>query len=141
MVDVLDAKPFDGKIYAIAEYDDGGVYHFYDGTRIEGWDTLSEENSSFEAVADALARQATANAAVTAEAFGATILITAREPGEGFTISTAVTVGGDTTTPTATRTQIQANVAAVAEVRASGKVTITNGSSDPGASQVQQITV
>lgn len=34
MTALLSADLFDGDIYAIAEYSDGSVYHFFDGTRI-----------------------------------------------------------------------------------------------------------
>ena len=31
MTQVLDVRTFDGKLYAIARYADGNVFHFYDG--------------------------------------------------------------------------------------------------------------
>lgn len=34
MTEIVDAKFFDGKVYAIARFDDGSIYHYYDGTRI-----------------------------------------------------------------------------------------------------------
>jgi len=38
MTALLSAELYTGKIYAIAEYADGAVHHFYDGTRITDWD-------------------------------------------------------------------------------------------------------
>lgn len=38
MVAIKWTEVFDGLIYAIAEYDDGSVEHFYAGTRIADWD-------------------------------------------------------------------------------------------------------
>lgn len=35
---LLWAELFNGKIYAIAEYTDASVHHFYDGTRVTDWD-------------------------------------------------------------------------------------------------------
>jgi hypothetical protein len=141
MVRVHDVDTFDGKFYVIAEFDDGGIYHFYDGVREADWDDLSEENSSFEAVAEALALKVDANAAIRAIAVGAKVIITAVTPGTAFTCSGAATDNGTTTTPTATATQLVANVAAVAEVRATGTVEITAGSSSPGVNRITSLTV
>src|SRR5690606_34331454 len=38
MVAVHDVKSFRGALYVIAEYDDGNIYHFYDGARVSDWD-------------------------------------------------------------------------------------------------------
>lgn len=38
MTALLDAQLYNGKVYAIAEYADAAVHHFYDGTRITDWD-------------------------------------------------------------------------------------------------------
>jgi len=37
MARVLDAKNFNNKIYAIAEYSNGTIFHFYDGTILANW--------------------------------------------------------------------------------------------------------
>jgi len=128
MVRVLDVVAYAGKIYAIAEFNDGGVYHFYDGTRVTDWDTISDANSSFAQVAEVLARKITAAASVDAQAVGEKVIITAVTPGTAFTCVGAVTDNGAASTPAATATQLVANVAAVTAVRATGTVTITGGS-------------
>jgi hypothetical protein len=127
MVQFIDAHAFAGKVYAIAEFDDGGVYHFYDGVRISDWDTISDSNSSFAQVAEVLARKVGAVDAVDAQVVGEKVIITASVAGTSFTCVGATTDSGGTTTPTATATQLVANVAAVAAVRATGTVTITGG--------------
>lgn len=38
MTAILWTELFNGKIYAIAEYTDASIHHFYDGTRITDWD-------------------------------------------------------------------------------------------------------
>lgn len=142
MTRVLDVKAFQGQLYVVAQYDNGNVYHFLNGSRVTGWDSLSDANSSFAAVAEALAIQIEAGGAVRARVAGATIQITAKVPGTAFTISTSTTdVNANSTTPTATRTQLQANVAEVAEVRATGAVQITSGSFSPSFNFVGQVTV
>ena len=42
MAKIRDTENFGGKIYAIAEYANGDVRHFWDGTRISGWDGLGK---------------------------------------------------------------------------------------------------
>ena len=37
MSKLLDAEVFDGKIYAVAQYADGSVVHFYDGAEVTDW--------------------------------------------------------------------------------------------------------
>ena len=37
LVEVLDHEFFDDKIYVVAQFSDGRVYHYYDGVRILDW--------------------------------------------------------------------------------------------------------
>ena len=37
MTGVLDWETFNGKLYVVAQYSDGSVYHFYDGARVTDW--------------------------------------------------------------------------------------------------------
>lgn len=141
MTRVLDAKGFDGKIYAIAEYDDGNVYHFYDGARVTAWDGLADGASSFDTVAVRLADLINAQTAYKAQAFGPVVEITAEVPGTGFTIATSTTDTGGASTPTAVNAVLQANVAAVAEVRATGTITITGGTESLGVNRITSATV
>lgn len=141
MTRVLDAKGFDGKIYAIAEYDDGNLYHFYDGSRVTDWDTLADGASSFETVATRLADLINAQTAYKAQAFGPVVEITAEVPGTGFTISTSTTDNDGATTPTAVAVNLQPNVAEVAEVRATGTITITGGTESLGVNRITSATV
>lgn len=142
MTRVLDVKAFQGQLYVIAQYDNGNIYHFYNGSRVTGWDTIADSNSSFAAVAEALAIAIEAGGAVRARVAGAAIQITAQVPGTAFTISTSTTdVNANSTTPTAVVTHLQANVAEVAEVRATGAVQITAGSFNPSFNTIIQVTV
>lgn len=37
MVDILSIDLYAGKLYAVAEFQDGSVFHFYDGVRVTDW--------------------------------------------------------------------------------------------------------
>lgn len=141
MVRVLSSTAFDGKLYVIAEYDDGNIHHFYDGSRIAGWDTLADDNSSYEAVAELLATKVEASGVVRARVASNTVEITARTPGTAFTCTAAATDNGGASTPTATRSAVQANVAEVEEVVATGSVQITAGSFNTLQNYISALTV
>jgi len=134
MVRIVDAVAFLGKTYAIAEYDDGNVYHYYDGARVTDWDAIAQANCSQESLAAYFAEKIAGDPNVNAVAFGTTVLLTSIEPGVATTI-TATGGGGQT----ATATVVQAAVAAAPETASSGSVTITAGADNSG--QVSQITV
>jgi hypothetical protein len=137
MAEVLDVRAFDGKLYAVARFVGGNIYHYYDAARVTDWDQIGVDSSTLELTAEYLAVKVDESEDVTAYASGAVIVITAETPGTAFTISTAVTDNGGVTTPTATAVEVQANVAAVAEVRATGTVEINSGS----AGTISQVTV
>lgn len=123
---VLDVGAFSGLNYVIAEYDDGNVYHYYDGTRVNDWDAFV--SASPEAIAARLADKVNGSEIATASAFGAVVTVTATTPGTGFTISVGSVNGGGDSSEDITVTQLQANLSGVAEVRATADVTITGGS-------------
>lgn len=140
MVRVLDAKAFDGALYVIAEFDDGNIAHYYNGTAVTDWNTIADANSGFTAVAEVLALKVEEAAGVHAVAAGDKVIITSSTPGTAFTCSGSVTDVGGASTPAATATQLTANVAEVAEVVATGTVTITGGSSG-SANKITSLTV
>lgn len=125
---VLDAKGVNGNLYAIAEYVDGNVFHFYNGVRLTDWDVIAAASASFATVASLLAIKAQGSAAVSAQSFGDTITFTAATPGAPFTIAASATNGGGVNDQVATLTAVQANQAETSEVRASATITITGGS-------------
>src|SRR5437016_1465206 len=81
MTKLLDVKTFSGKFYAIAEYADGTVHHFNNGTRISDWDNVTAAGADFTTLADLMASKIETNAAVTASSFGAAVVVTALVPG------------------------------------------------------------
>lgn len=136
MVAVLDVKAFSGNLYVIARYDDGNVYHFYNGSRVTDWDTLADTNFTYTTLAAYMAGLIGADGVVATLPVGSTILFTALVPGIPFTIAASSTDKGGTPDQTITVTHVQANVAAVAEVRATSMMQAVSGSSG----QVKQIT-
>lgn len=141
MVRVLSATVFDGKNYVVAEYDDGSIFHFFNGTRVTAWDGLGDTNSTRLTLVDYLARQIDQHPAVSAQVSGSAVLVTASVPGTAFSISASATNGSGTNDQTAVVTTPQANVAEVDEVRASGTIEITAGTFDPGVNRIDQIAV
>jgi len=141
MVKLLDVRAFSGSFYAIAEYDDGHVYHFYNGTRVSDWDVIAASMASFTTVAEALAEKIESNDAVSVLPFGSALTITAKEAGTAFTISKSTTDGGANNDQDITLTTVQANVAAVAEVRATATVEVTGGSADAGVNTISSVLI
>lgn len=132
MTGILDVTTFGGKIYAVATYDNGDIFHFYDGSRITGWDTIASAASSNTAVAAALASAISLDPRYIVSSIGSVITVIAAVAGTAFTISESV-VQAVSNDQTITLSTVQANVSAVAETAASFTMTITDGtpSNDP----------
>lgn len=47
---VLSADAFAGRVYVVAEFADGQVFHYYDGTRVTAWDAIAAGALSPEGV-------------------------------------------------------------------------------------------
>lgn len=137
---ILSAEIYDGKPYVIGEFSDGNIYHYFNGTRVSTWDTVSASVASGFNVALALASKVDKDAAVSAIAVGAVVTITAAVAGTDFTISASAVDGGSDNTQSLTLSTIQANVVAAAEAQATGSVTITGGTQGAG-NEVSAITV
>lgn len=119
---VLSGSNYDGKIYSIGEFDDGSVYHYYNGARVTDVEAMAATIADDESVAAYLADKIDALAAVIATAVDLTVTITAAVAGTAFTISVS-----DVGTGTIAVSQLQANQTAVAETRAVGAFTVTGG--------------
>lgn len=135
MTKLLSADNFDGAIYAIAQFDDGSIYHYYGGVRVTSWDALVSSTvqpiGSNDDVASYLADLINADANFTATAVGSVITISEKTVGVPFTVTTSVTAGG-TGSPTLTAALVQASGVAVTEVLAT-----SGGFGSFGASQGQ----
>ncbi len=128
ITEILDTDNFDGKIYAIAEYTDGEIYHFYDGTRITAWDAVAASVANNNAVATSLKNKIDLNALYDATVSTNTVTIVAATAGVPFTISANAQNFGSVNDQLITLVETVANVTGTAEVLATGTVTVTGGS-------------
>lgn len=124
---IVDICGFTGKLYVIADFDDGERFHFYNGVRVEDWDDLAAAGSDYTTLAQFMAERLSAIAAVSTKASDNVIEIRARVPGTAFSISGGHTDGGGTADETITVATPQPNVAAVSEVLATATITVTGG--------------
>lgn len=122
----LDAKGFDGTLYAIIEFVDGNIYHYYGNNRVTDWDTLSATIGSNNALAAALADAIDSSDAVSASSAGPVITITSSTAGVPYTISAATVNNG---------------VSPQAEVLSKGSLTVTGGTLSAGVNRFTGITV
>src|SRR3546814_15679356 len=60
MTGIIATENFDGKIYAIAEFSGGDIFHFYDGERVTAWDTIATTVADNDGVATVLASRVNA---------------------------------------------------------------------------------
>ena len=128
MVDLLASSNFDGRIYAVAEYEDGAVFHFYDGDRVTEWDTITDDVADPEGVADVLASKIDAAGmdGFSTAVSGRVVTVTGPD-GEAFDYN--IPSGS----PRLSAELIQEAEEAEEEVLAEGSFRITDGSSDGGA--------
>lgn len=138
---ILSTDNFNGKIYVVAEFTDGSIYHFYDGARVVEWDAISNGVASNQTLATALAARIDLLAAFIANATGTVITVTAAVVNTPFTYSASAVNGGAVNDQTITPALVQAAAPAVSAAPATFSLTITGGTSDPGVNTIDQITV
>lgn len=144
MVALLDATVFDGKIYAIAEYADDSVHHFYNRERVTAWDdgVIDVHLPTLADVATQIAQRINANAdeVASAVAVGNVITITGETTGDDLEVTAeAENVEGGVNDQTAVVAVTTAAVTPVAEVLSSGYFTVNAGT--PGVSTITSILV
>ena len=124
---ILDTENFDGKIYAIAEYTDGAIYHFYDGARVTSWDNIASTVSTNDLVASALKTKIDLDPDFDATVSTNTVTVTAAVAGTGFTIAATAQNFGSINDQVVTLAEVTANDAGGSEVLATGTATVTGG--------------
>ena len=140
MIRLIHSEVFDGQVYAIAEFEDGSIHHFYNGQYLSAWESIANSSSETRWVALALAKKIDDKEAYVASATGLVVTITAAVPGTAFTYDSGTTNGDVDQTDGITELETQANVVGVDETLATGSFDITGG--DPNiASQVTSVTV
>jgi hypothetical protein len=106
---------FDGKIYAIAEFADGEVYHYYDGARVTDWDSLGSPIDSNEGIAQVLLEKISLDEDYVVTRIGAVLTIEAAATNTPFTITGGTVDGGEIDDQDITLTQIDAAAEGVKE--------------------------
>ncbi len=125
---ILDTENFDGKIYAIAEFTDGNVYHYYDGARVTDWDDLASAISNNDTVAAALSTRIDLDPMFDSSVAGSVVTITAATAGVPFTIDATAQNFGTVDDQLITLAEVTPNNSGIAEVKAAGSLTVTGGS-------------
>lgn len=82
MTRLLSTCTFGGQIYAVAEYDDGAVYHFFGGNRVDAPSNLE----GLDAVVRAFEREVNERTTYLTATTDDALIITSTEPGETFTV-------------------------------------------------------
>lgn len=137
MTAILDVTSFGGKIYAVAEFDNGDNFHYYNGSRVTTWDTVANSISSNSAIAAALAAKISLDPRYIAGFSGSVITIIAAVAGTGFSISASAVNGGTINDQTLVLSTSQANVVAVPETKAAFTITIQAGTPTNSADPLQ----
>lgn len=115
-------KPFDNKLYSIAEFADGYVEHFYDGTRVSDWDDIAATLISKNTLAQRIAIVVGRNDDVEVVAQEDRVIFKALVPGTPFTLGYS-TSGGSA--PVAATTTI--TFTAVTGATIVSRIAATNG--------------
>ena len=100
MVRVLDTDNFNGRVYAVAEFSNGAVHHFYDGNRVTDWDDISVSITNNDTVAQALAQSLSLASPLQTTAVTTTITITAPDDDTALTVTGSVSGSSQTLTIT-----------------------------------------
>ncbi|KKL95529.1 hypothetical protein LCGC14_1853690, partial [marine sediment metagenome] len=124
---ILDAENFDGKIYAIVEFTDSEIHHYYDGARVTDWDDISAAIASNNSVASALKTKIDLSPDFTGTVLTNVVTIEAAVAGVGFTIAATAQNFGAINDQVITLAQTVANNAGAGEVLATGTLTVTGG--------------
>jgi len=132
MVRLWFAENFSSKIYAIAEFDNGAILHFYDGSKVTDWDTLADQIASTETIASALTIRLQDNSLVSVTRYDNNIDLEGG-PGDAFSASSVSANISDQT--------LQSAVPAQSEMRATATLTVDGGSTAPGVNTIDSLTV
>lgn len=141
LVRILSTDNFNGKIYAVAEFSDGAVYHFYDGVRVTDWDAIASSVASANTLAAALARRVDALEGFTAVSAANVVVVTAETPGVYFDFTCSVANGWVDDTQTFNAQLAQAAIPAAGAKPGVCSFTVLSGAELPGSNQITQVSV
>jgi len=143
MTKILDWDLFNGQIYAVAQFADGAIYHFFNGTRVSSLDSgiVRAAMTNNDGIASHLNGLIDTDAAYDPTVSGSVITVVAAVAGTPFTISASTVDGGGTNDQTAVVANTVANVVGVTEVLSSTSFTVTGGTASAGVNKVSSITI
>lgn len=121
---ILDVTTFSSKLYVVAQFNDGTIYHYYNGTRVAAWDTIAAANGNNAAIAAAFAARIGSDPRYIVSSVGSVVTLVAAVAGTAFSISSSAVNGGGVNDQTFVTATPQANVAAVVEMKASFQFTV-----------------
>lgn len=92
---IRDVQPMDGKLYVVAEFTDGNLFHFYDGAIVKDWyaGRVASWMADLDGVAAHMADLFSGDTQYSAVAAGSVVTITGQN-NEAFTIAVNHTNGG-----------------------------------------------
>ena len=140
---LLSWDAYNGKVYAVAQYIDGQVFHFYDGNRVTDWDNgiVRATMSNNDGIAAHLASLIQADTTYATTVLGSVITIQAAVAGTAFTIAAETTNGGSVADQTAVVAAVTPNVAGVSETLATCSFQITGGTASAGVNKLSSIKI
>jgi len=118
MTKIIGTETFSGKIYAVSQYLDNTIHHFYDRTIIPDWyvGLVRLTQGDLATVAAEISATIVGDPTVTAGVAGATITLTGKVNNAAFDVTATATHGGTVTDQTITVTQTQAAGASQPEI-------------------------
>lgn len=143
MTALLDWDTFSGKIYAIAEYSDGSVHHFYDGNIVADWDNgiVRSAMTNNDGIAAHLESLIDDDPTYATSVSSNVITIQAANAGAPFTISAETENGGNVNDQSITLVETQANVTGGTEVLSSSSFEIIAGTASAGVNKISSVMV
>lgn len=142
MTRLLDWQPFDGKIFAAAQFADNQIFEYNDGALVTDWvaGRVRADMGGVNGIASHLAALIDADSEYTATAVG-TVLTVTGVANEAFTVTGVATNGGSVNDQTLTIARTQQAVPSTAEALATAAFRFVNGKFSPGFNQISSVIV
>lgn len=134
MTGVAAQTLFDGRPYVVANFDDGSQWHFYDGALVTDWGAgvVRSSMTTNDLIAEHMRSLIDADANYSATRVGATITVVGPIGTEYTVAAETANVTGGVNDQTMTVAELEAPIAAVAEVVAFAEFSILEGSVGAG---------
>jgi len=140
MTRILSTTNFDGLVYAIAKFADGGIHHYYNGSLVTDWEAgiVTAEMVNMTGVAAAMATLINTNSEVVATPSTNTVVVEKATNGT-FDIDAFAQSAAGADLPNAV-TLVQNRVGS-GETISTGSFRVVQGVSSPGTNKITSLTV